>query len=108
MNSRNGSGANGTGISDDSQMPRLVPVEELFKGRHFNREIVVLCVRWYWSFKLSYRDLVAAGGWFRIECLRRVLLILQQLPGQTPDFLVDSKYRQHLLHTARLQARPVA
>jgi transposase-like protein len=40
-------------------MARFVPVEELFKGRHFDREIVVLCVRWYWSFKLSYRDLVA-------------------------------------------------
>jgi transposase-like protein len=34
-------------------------VEELFKGRHFNQEIVVLCVRWYLSFKLSFRDLVA-------------------------------------------------
>jgi len=31
--------------------------EELFKGRHFDREIVVLCVRWYLSYKLSYRDL---------------------------------------------------
>ena len=40
-------------------MARFVPVEELFKGRHFGREIVVLCVRWYLSFKLSYRDLVA-------------------------------------------------
>ena len=40
-------------------MPRLVPTEELFKGRHFDREIVVLCVRWYLSYKLSYRDLVA-------------------------------------------------
>jgi transposase-like protein len=40
-------------------MPRFVPVEELFKGRHFDQEIVVLCVRWYLSFKLSYRDLVA-------------------------------------------------
>ena len=39
-------------------MTRFVPVEELFKGRHFDREIVVLCVRWYLSFKLSYRDLV--------------------------------------------------
>src|ERR1700721_2850992 len=44
---------------DDEQMARFVPVEELFKGRHFGREIVVLCVRWYLSFKLSYRDLVA-------------------------------------------------
>jgi len=40
-------------------MPRFVPVEELFKGRHFDQEIVVLCVRWYLSFKLSFRDLVA-------------------------------------------------
>jgi transposase-like protein len=40
-------------------MPRFVPVEELFKGRHFDQEIVVICVRWYLSYKLSYRDLVA-------------------------------------------------
>jgi predicted dehydrogenase len=43
-------------------MSRFVPVEELFKGRHFNQEIVVLCVRWYLSFKLSFRDLVAMAG----------------------------------------------
>jgi len=40
-------------------MPSFVPVEELFAGRHFDAEIVVLCVRWYLSFKLSYRDLVS-------------------------------------------------
>ena len=39
-------------------MSRFVPVEELFKGRHFDQEIVVLYVRWYLSFKLSFRDLV--------------------------------------------------
>ena len=43
-------------------MPRFVPTEELFKGRHFDEEIVVLCVRWYLSFKLSFRDLVAMMG----------------------------------------------
>jgi hypothetical protein len=31
---------------------------DLFKGRHFDREVIVLCVRWYVSFKLSSRDLV--------------------------------------------------
>ena len=46
-----------TGVSDDGQMPPLAPVEELFIGRHFDQEIVVLCVRCYLSFKLSYRDL---------------------------------------------------
>jgi len=30
----------------------------LFKGRHFDREIIVLCVRWYLTYKLSSRDLV--------------------------------------------------
>ena len=39
-------------------MARWLAVEELFKGRHFDREIVVLCVRWYMDYKLSYRDLV--------------------------------------------------
>ena len=46
-------------FGDYGQMPRFVPIEELFKGRHFNQKIVVLCVRWYLSFKLSFRDWVA-------------------------------------------------
>ena len=29
----------------------------LFKGRHFNAEIIVLCVRWYLRFGLSFRNL---------------------------------------------------
>jgi len=28
------------------------------QGRHFEQEIIVLCVRWYLTFKLSSRDLV--------------------------------------------------
>ena len=35
-----------------------IGLDELFKGRHFEREIIVLCVRWYLRFKLSFRDLV--------------------------------------------------
>ena len=30
--------------------------QELFKGRHFDAEIIILCVRWYLTFKLSCRD----------------------------------------------------
>jgi transposase-like protein len=29
----------------------------LFKGRHFEAEIIVVCVRWYLRYALSYRDL---------------------------------------------------
>jgi transposase-like protein len=28
---------------------------ELFKGRHFDQEIILLCVQWYLSLKLSSR-----------------------------------------------------
>ena len=30
----------------------------LFRGRHFDHTVIVLCVRWYITYKLSYRDLV--------------------------------------------------
>src|SRR4029077_14160664 len=39
-------------------MDKLESLEELFAGRHFNREVIILCVRWYLRFKLSLRDLV--------------------------------------------------
>jgi IS6 family transposase len=29
----------------------------LFRGRHFEDEIILLCVRWYLRYSLSYRDL---------------------------------------------------
>jgi transposase-like protein len=35
-----------------------VSLDGLFAGRHFDREIIILCVRWYLRFKLSFRDLV--------------------------------------------------
>jgi transposase-like protein len=38
-------------------MRKLKIVEGLFKGRHFDRGVVILCVRWYLRFKLSLRDL---------------------------------------------------
>ena len=36
----------------------MLSIADLFKGRHFDREIIILCVRWYLRFKLSFRDLV--------------------------------------------------
>ncbi len=39
-------------------MGKLKGVDELFEGRHFDREVIILCVRWYLRFKLSFRDLV--------------------------------------------------
>src|SRR5215475_11374228 len=39
-------------------MSKLKTVAKLFEGRHFDREVILLCVRWYLRFKLSLRDLV--------------------------------------------------
>jgi transposase-like protein len=47
--------APGTGRS---AVDKLETLEELFAGRHFDREVIILCVRWYVRFKLSLRDLV--------------------------------------------------
>src|SRR3984893_9320529 len=41
-----------------SSMGKLKAGAELFEGRHFDREVIILCVRWYLRFKLSLRDLV--------------------------------------------------
>ncbi|MDH6147133.1 MULTISPECIES: IS6 family transposase [Paraburkholderia] len=39
-------------------MSKLKDLELLFNRRHFDREVIVLCVRWYLRYKLSLRDLV--------------------------------------------------
>jgi transposase-like protein len=39
-------------------MAKLESLGELFRGRHFEQEIIILCVRWYLRHKLSFRDLV--------------------------------------------------
>ena len=65
-------------------MQRFAPLEELFKGRHFNQEIVVLCVRWYLSFKLSYRDLVAMMSERGIDLAHTT--ILRWVQHYSPEF----------------------
>jgi len=37
-----------------TQFPTDKPV--LFKGRHFNHFLIIQAVRWYLTYKLSYRD----------------------------------------------------
>jgi transposase-like protein len=65
-------------------MSRLANAEELFKGRHYDQEIAVLCVRWYLSYKLSYRDLVAMMAECGIELVHTT--ILRWVQHYTPEF----------------------
>jgi transposase-like protein len=65
-------------------MTEPTSAQDLFKGRHFNQEIIILCVRWYLAFKLSSRDLV------QMMAERGVLLahttILRWVQRYVPDF----------------------
>jgi transposase-like protein len=49
-------------------------VLDLFKGRHFDREIIILCVRWYLTYKLSSRDLVQMMAERGIEVTHTTIL----------------------------------
>jgi transposase-like protein len=43
-------------------MSKLKNLDELFDGRHFDREIIILCVRRCLRYKLSLRHLVEMMG----------------------------------------------
>jgi hypothetical protein len=51
-------GYSGLSGSRGGVVSKLSSLEELFAGRHFDREVIILCVRWYLRYKLSFRDLV--------------------------------------------------
>jgi transposase-like protein len=65
-------------------MTEPTSAQDLFKGRHFDQEIIILCVRWYFAFKLSSRDLV------QMMAERGILLahttILRWVQRYVPDF----------------------
>ena len=66
-------------------MAGFLGLDELFGGRHFDRELIVLCARWYLRFKLSYRDLV------EMMAERGLLLahttIMRWVHHYTPEFV---------------------
>jgi hypothetical protein len=61
-----------------------VGLDELFKGRHFEREIIFLCVRLYLRFKLSFRDLVEMMAERGLSLAHTT--ILRWVQGFAPEF----------------------
>ena len=56
-----------------SVMSKRKGLEALFDGRHFDREIIILCVRWYLRYKLDRATLCErklAARWWRPAHLR--------------------------------------
>lgn len=56
----------------------------MFRGRHFDPEIIVLCVRWYLRYKLSSRDLVEMMAERRIAFTHKT--ILNGVQSFVPEF----------------------
>ena len=68
----------------------------LFKGRHFEQEIIILCVRWYLRYKLSYRDLVEMMAERGLSIAHTT--ILRWVRHYTPDF--DKRWSRFQLRQA--------
>jgi transposase-like protein len=67
--------------------------QDLFKGRHFDQEIIVLCVRWYLTFKLSSRDLVQMMAERGIALAHTT--ILRWVQQYVPDF--EKRWKRYAL-----------
>ena len=48
-------------LAPNQGLPMTKPIarDPIYRGRVFDAEIIDLCVRWYITYRLSYRDLVA-------------------------------------------------
>ena len=62
-------------------MTEPTSAQDLFKGRHFDQENIVLCIRWYLTCKLSSRDLVQMMA-------ERGIALSHTNKGHTVDFLL--------------------
>jgi transposase-like protein len=65
-------------------MGELKSVDGLFEGRHFDREVIILCVRWYLRFKLSLRDLVEMMAERRLSIAHAT--IMRWVQHYAPEF----------------------
>src|ERR1700761_8316981 len=66
-------------------MSKRKGLEGLFDGRHFDREIIILCVRWYLRYKLSLRDLVEMMAERGLSLAHTT--ILRWVRRYTPEFV---------------------
>jgi transposase-like protein len=69
----------------------------LFKGRHFDSSIIILCLRWYITYKLNYHDLRNMMAERGIDLAHTTILRLAQ--RYVPEF--DKQWRRYLrpVHT---------
>jgi transposase-like protein len=78
-------------------MGKLEDLEKLFAGRHFDREVIILCVRWYLRFKLSLRDLVEMMAERGLAMAHTT--IMRWVQHYTPEF--EKRWHRHALAVGR-------
>ena len=66
--------------------------ENLFKWRHFEKEIILLCVRWYLKYPLSYRDLMEMMA--EREVIVTHTTIMRWVHKYSP--ILDGRVRKHI------------
>jgi len=72
-------------------------LEELFTGRHFGREVIILRVRWYLRFKRSLRDLVEMMAERGLSLAHTT--IMRWVRHYTPEF--EKRWRRYALAVGR-------
>jgi transposase-like protein len=80
-----------------SVMGKLEDLDNLFAGRHFDREVIILCVRWYLRFKLSLRDLVEMMAERGLAMAHTT--IMRWVQHYTPEF--EKRWHRHALAVGR-------
>ena len=59
----------------------------MYRRRRFDAEIIELCVRWYITYRLSYRDLVAMMAELGVEISHTTILrwVIRYSPSSRSD-----------------------
>jgi transposase-like protein len=78
-------------------MGKLKSLDELFTGRHFDRDVIILCVRWYLRFKLSLRDLVEMMAERGLSLAHTT--IMRWVRHYAPEF--EKRWRRYALAVGR-------
>ena len=78
-------------------MDRPESLKELFAGRHFDREVVTLYVRWYRRVKLSLRDLAEMMAERGLSLAHTT--IMRWVQHYTPEF--EKRWRRYALAIGR-------
>jgi transposase-like protein len=78
-------------------MDKLESPGELFAGRHFDREVIILCVRWYLRFKLSLRNLAEMMAERGLSLAHTT--IMRWVQHYAPEF--EKRWRRYALAIGR-------